>query len=374
MRKIGLITCYADNYGACLQAYALQQAIIKTGNECEIIKYTPIKSLKEHDRVYKFVIPIIRLLKVIKNRKSIYIYQRIMRRKFLQFKKDYLIFGMKSYVDIELLYKSPPIYDVYITGSDQLWNPVIHGLTNNKAYFLDFAPEGKKRVAYAPSIGISKIPVNCINEMKILIEKIDEISVRESEGKRIINEISDKECPVVLDPTLLFGKVFWSKIMKEYNNKKPYIFCYIFSEQSYIEEFIEYTKKLTEYEVVIIPYTKAQTKKGYRMIYDAGPKEFIGLIKNANLVITDSFHATAFSINLNVPFYSLLRNTHNELNNMNSRIFSILKMFNLTDRLITNKKDYPKNIKCEMDYSVINKKLLQLRERDLNILKRMIQD
>ncbi len=372
MRKVGLITCYADNYGACLQAYALQQAIIKMGNECEIIKYTPINSLKEREGLLKVMTPVLNALRVIKNRNTIYKYQGQMRKRFKYFKKEYLIFGDALYPTIESLYKSPPSYDVFVTGSDQLWNPIIHGMTNNRAYFLDFVPSGKKRIAYAPSIGISEFPENCKIEMKELVEKMDVVSVREKDGKKIIDEITEKECRVVLDPTLLLNEQDWLKLTNNYNSQKPYIFCYLFSEQEYVGKFINYVKEVTEYEIVVIPYTKREMEQGYVVKNDAGPKEFLGLIKNASLVLTDSFHATAFSINFNVPFYTLLRNTDKELNNMNSRIFNILEMFNLLDRLITSENDYPEKIDMNINYEKVNKELNDRRNDDFNFLKESI--
>lgn len=374
MKKVGLITCYADNYGACLQAYALQQMIIEMEYKAEIIKYSPISSMKEHRGLIKLIVPILNILRSIKNRKSIDRYQGEMRKNFRKFKKECLTFGNIAYPTIESLYKSPPEYDAFVTGSDQLWNPIIHGMTNNRAHFLDFAPEGKKRIAYSPSIGVSKIPDSCKKEMKQLVEKMDVVSVREEDGKRIINEISEKNCRVVLDPTLLLDKDEWSKIIKNFNGKKPYIFCYLFSKQDYVGEFVEYVKMKTCYEIVVIPFTKREMERGYVVRNDAGPKEFLGLIKNASLVITDSFHATAFSINFNVPFYSLLRNSDTELNNMNSRIFNILEIFDLKNRLISSAKDYPDEINFDIDFKKVNKILDERREEDKKFLKTALSD
>lgn len=373
MKKVGMITCYADNYGACLQAYALQRSIIKLGNECEIIKYTPINSMKERKGLFRLLTPFLNFLRLIKNRNTIDKYQGHMRRKFKQFKKDYLKFGNEPFPTIESLFNSPPDYDAFVTGSDQLWNPIIHGMKNNRAHYLDFAPAGRRRIAYAPSIGVSKIPESCKKEMKTLVERMDVVSVREKAGKDIINDISDKECRVVLDPTLLLDKKEWMDIVNLYPFQRPYIFCYLFGEQGYVDRFIKYARETTGYEIVVIPYTKREMQKGYVIKNDAGPREFLGLIKNASLVITDSFHATAFSINFNVPFYTLLRNTDDQVNNMNSRIFNILEMFNLKDRLIEPNSDYSNELELSIDFSEVNAVLNMRRKEDIEFLRDSIQ-
>lgn len=368
MERVGLITCYADNYGACLQAYALQQIIKGLGHDCEIIKYTPIRALRERQGLAKLIVPLLDVLRGIKNRHSIYAHQGGMRTKFRDFKRENLIFGRESYPTIDSLYKSPPDYDVFVTGSDQLWNPIIHGMRNNRAHFLDFVPSGKRRVAYAPSIGVSRIPEHTKKEMAQLLEKMDVVSVREEAGKAVIGEISDKRCRVVLDPTLLLGPEDWKNVVVEYPHEKPYIFCYVFSERDYVSRFIEYAKEETGFDVVVIPYTQREMEKGYIIENNAGPKEFLGMINNASLVITDSFHATAFSINFNRPFFSLLRNEETEMNNMNSRITNILRVTSLEQRLIASEADFPELQLDDIDYSLVNESIIARRASDKQFL------
>jgi hypothetical protein len=369
MKKVGLVTCYIDNFGACLQAYALQRVIIKQGNMCEIIRYTPNKDLSNTNKVVKIIKYIWRKLRSITN--ETYSYELSRKSQFKLFREKFLIFGRTHYDNIDMVFSNIPQYDSFVVGSDQLWNPLIHSNSNNSVYFLDFVQDDKKRIAYAPSIGLSILPDIYKDEMARMLMKFDTLSVREQEGANIVEEITGRPCRVVLDPTLLLARDEWYKIAAEPIPKieEPYIFCYLFGNGDYIGEFVEYVKQKTNYKVVLVPYTKREYDSSNIKIKKAGPHEFIGLIKNASLVITDSFHATAFSINFNIPFYSLLRNSTTELNNMNSRITNILGMVGLENRLIMSVEDFPAEINLEIDFTAANQEIAKRREEDIRFLR-----
>lgn len=375
--KTGLMSCYVDNYGACLQAYALQSAIESSGSECEIIKYTPYADLirttsyganSEEEASVKIKRAIAHPVKFMK-RRNFTQNSALRSAKFESFRNSYLKFGDKLYESWDELRKDPPEYDNFVCGSDQIWNPVIHHNTNVGPYFLDFVPEGKKRIAYAPSIGVEKIPEECRSEMKEFLEKFDTLSVREQHGAELIKELSALSAPVVLDPTLLFDGKWWSEVCHPVTVKKPYILCYLFNENPSTFRFVEFMKRKTGFDVVTLPQTFSDVYNKNIKIYDAGPAEFIWLIKNAELIITDSFHATAFSINFNKRFYCLRRNTTGEKNNMNSRITSILSLAGLEDRLIDNPDEGCKLPPNEIDYRSVNLRMAERRKRDLNFLK-----
>lgn len=371
MKKVGLMTCYMNNFGACLQAYALQSTIEHFGYPCEIIKYTPIRSLKEYNFLVTLALQMRSRLKSLHDPN--YAYEIARKKNFDAFKKKYLKFGKAVYNEIEELYAKVPDYDVFVTGSDQIWNPMIHNGANNKAYFLDFVPQGRKRIAYAPSIGLTKLPAACEQEMGELIDRFDAVSVREADGKRIVDQISKKECRVVLDPTLLKTREDWLEMAPPPLVQEPYIFCYIFSDQDYIGNFIQYVQKQLGLKVVTIPFTKREYESDALKIKSAGPLEFLSLIQNAALILTDSFHATAFSVNLNVPFYSLLRNTPDEKNNMNSRIVNILDKVHLSERLIPNEAAFPTKVELQVDFTASNAILNAQRETDLQFLRDEIE-
>lgn len=370
MKRVGLMTCYMNNFGACLQAYALQTVIKQEGNDCEIIQYTPVRALKKYPFPIKIALYVRNEIKGLKS--EICSYENARSRSFYKFRRHFLSFGTKVYNKIPQLYKDIPNYDCFVTGSDQLWNPLIHGETNNKAYFLDFVPDEKKKIAYSPSIGIKQIPDNCKEEFIRLVKKIDVLSVREASGQKIIKELSGRECRIVLDPTLLLTKKEWLSIAAKPLYERPYIFCYLFSEREYIGKFIEHVKKCLSLDIVVIPFTKREFESDCIKIKNAGPQEFISLIANATLVITDSFHATAFSINMNVPFYSLMRNAENERNNMNSRIDNILTITGLEDRKITCYEDFPASIDLSINFLAANKTINERRASDLKFLREAI--
>lgn len=372
MKHVGLVTCYVDNFGACLQAYALQKTIIKLGNTCEIVRYTPVKELSNYNLSIKALKYVWRRYKSITNK--VYDYELGRKAKFKDFRKKRLVFGSTRYPDIDSVYANVPQYDAYIVGSDQLWNPMIHNETNNKVYFLDFAPRGKKRIAYAPSIGLSVLPDRFKPEMADMLAAFDALSTREQAGADIVAELTDRPCRVVLDPTLLLTDDEWGSIAVTPRISEPYIFCYLFGQPDYIGKFVEYVAEKIQYKVVVIPFVEREYNSPYLKVKKAGPLEFIGLIKNAALVITDSFHATAFSINFNTPFYSLLRNTDSDENNMNSRIFNILSMTKLEDRLITAEKEFPSQINTAMNFALVNTILARKRNEDSAFLKRAIDE
>ncbi len=369
MKKIALVTCYVDNYGACLQAFALQKTLIDIEGNCDIIRYSPYKEYHKPTLFFSIVEGLKDIRRLCKYRNYSYTLSR--KKCFRAYRKSYLLFSETWYNNIEELYSNPPAYDAFVTGSDQLWNPLIHNNSNNKAYFLDFVPEGKKRIAYAPSIGVSSLPdeFEFKDEMAQMLKKFDAISTREKTGADIVEQLIGQDCRVVLDPTLLLDRDIWSEIARKPDISEPYIFCYLFGDPDYIGQFVQYAEQKTGYKVVVIPFHEREYNSSHMKIKKAGPLEFIGLIKNAALVITDSFHATAFSINFNVPFYSLLRNTSTELNNMNSRITNILSMVGLENRLIMSSKDFPDEINIDIDFTAANHKLSKRRDEDITFLR-----
>lgn len=372
MKTVGLTTCYVDNFGACLQAYALQTTIEKMGYRCEIIPYTPKRALKQYRYPVRVAIKIRNKLKALYSDE--YKFDNLRSQKFQKFRQKYLNFGKGRYIQEKTLYSNPPQYDYYVTGSDQIWNPLLYGDKNNKIYFLDFAPKGKKRIAYAPSIGVDKIPSTCEKEMGELIDAFSAVSVREMAGKEIVELVSQKPCRVVLDPTLLLSAKEWSKVASKCLIEKPYIFCYLFGNSEYIGDFVKEVKQQLDLEIVVVPFTSREYRSEHTILKEVGPEDFLSLIKNAELVVTDSFHATAFSINFNTPFYTLYRNTKSDVNNMNSRVISILDMMGLTERLIPDNSHFPSKIVADCDFSSANRALTERRKEDYAFLENALKD
>ena len=340
MKKIGIVTCFLDNYGACLQAFSLQSQINKFGYETEILQYVEPEGY-DNDKsiIHRFKVNCftrwVRSI-VSKNYRKKYLFQNACK----DFRKHYIKLTSRKLYNYKEVEEEATKYDALVCGSDQIWNPTFYGKPN-KVYYLGFC-KGKKRIAYAPSIGVSEINVEYREEFKRLVCDIDSISVREKTGSELIMKYTNREAAVVLDPTLLINGYEWRNIVsqkKTTSNKTlpqdtdKYIFCYLFGDRPFYYQFINNVSRVLGLEVYIIPFSNNQENYDYHKIFGASPLDFVKLIANASLVITDSFHATAFSINMNTPFYTLLRNADTDINSMNSRVTDILKMVKLEDRL-----------------------------------------
>lgn len=370
MKTIGLVTCYLDNYGACLQAHALQHIIDSFGYACEIINYTEPYGYVHTDAIASRISHNVLVRKILSIILPGFRTRYRQEEKFNQFRKKHLTISSHQYKTTKSIMQSPPVYDAYVCGSDQIWNPMFYE-GNNKVYLLSFVPEGKKKVAYAPSIGLSFFPTEYAVDFKVLLERFDAISVRETEGQEILKQMTDKTVPVVLDPTLLCDDEYWSKLAvapKNVTKEKPYVFCYIFGNKPYMHSVIARVQRETGCEVLYTSFTIWGSEMPHsRCVDDVGPGEFLWLIKNAETVITDSFHATAFSINFKTPFYTLLRNDSTDKVNMNSRIYSILSMAYLSERMIESYNESDE-LCYQVDFTNAEQELDKKRETDKNFL------
>ncbi len=200
-----------------------------------------------------------------------------------------------------------PVTDAYICGSDQIWNPYYKKGYNDPGYFLNFVPKGKKRIAYAPSFGCDDIPLEAQKNLKYYLDQFDAVSVREQEGADIIEKYADMKVPVVADPTFLLTREEWKSIAKiPANTPDKYILCYRFMKNEEMTECMNYLSKTLHLPIITLPLSRVALSDPYKKQFEAGPEEFIGLIQNATLICTDSFHATAFSLIMNKPFYTFL--------------------------------------------------------------------
>lgn len=373
MKRVGLVTCFINNYGACLQAYALQNVIGQYVDDVEIIQYLePLGYDNDNSVMHKMLINSI-TKKIASFISPKYKASRMFRLACEDFKNNYLKFGEEKYFSTEAIYDNPPDCDIFVCGSDQIWNPTFYE-GPNKVYYLDFAGD-KRKVAYAPSIGVSDIEEKYHKDFAELVNKVDFLSVREKTGSEIIRKYCNKDAKVVLDPTLLITGSEWRDKSEESNItiSENYIFCYLFGDRPFYYEFIKYVKEKMQLPVYIIPFTDNQAKAGFMNIYDAGPLGFVKLIKNATFIITDSFHATAFSINMNKPFYTLLRDEKENPKGMNSRIYDVLSLVGLENRLWEDNNDFSL-FSDKIIWDDCNKWLCQKRNEDKMYLSNAICD
>lgn len=327
---VGIITLHRTkkNSGAVLQAYALQSVIQDMNHTVEVIDYYPY-SLAKADRLFHFEIKpstIARNIYALSRRKTI---KRLTSR-FEDFLGTYLNLTDRQYKISHHLYKEPPIFDAYICGSDQVWNP-LRDFEDGGPYFLDFVPMGRRRIAYAPSFGVTEIPASRREFIAHNVEKIDFISVRETQGQQIIKEITGREATLTLDPTLLIPARAWATIAKPVDIQGPYILIYGVSS-AFFAGLISKVKHETKLKTVAIypglrrsPFPSADY-----ILRDIGPAEFLWLFQNATGTIINTFHGAAFSVINRKPFLATLGDNP-------SRLISLLNILGLSQHLVTEK-------------------------------------
>lgn len=362
--KIGIITFHnAINYGAALQAYALQNAIKKLGYEVDIIDY----NCKRINNAYSFV----NKLKQSKSVKySIYLFvKRLLpnvkkNTNVKNFINHYL--KLSDYCDINNIKSFEEKYDLFITGSDQVWN---YGHTDfDKTYFLDFVTDSHKKKSYAASFGFEVLPEKYIDEYRKLLGEYDIISVREKSAVPIISELlPEKDIVVSADPSLLLDKDEWKELTKDIKNKYgDYVLVYELMPSESLREYARKIARGKNYSVICLS-DKIMNIPGVKCLYGVSPRMFLSLIQNAKAVCTNSFHGTAFSVNFNTPVcIELLKD---EMAVLNSRITDLIDMFDIKDRIISEKID-PFNMKWDF----VNKKKKEIAKDGLQYLKKICGD
>lgn len=365
MKKVELITLQnVPNYGSVLQCYATEQTIKKMGYDIETINYLPERMAK------------IGMLKNIKNKTKklekslllrtiarIVIYPSyILRfRTFNKFRNKYLNMTKKVYKNYNDILADTPIADIYCTGSDQVWNSEWNDEID-KALFLGFAPDNKRKIAYAASFGKKELQKKEIKETKKMLERYDRISLRESSGVDIVDSLGIKGSINVVDPTLLLTGDEWRELSSNRYNSKKYILVYNLNRNKKIDNYARNLSEKTGLKIVYLSYQLHEFYKKGKMTCNPKVEDFISLIDNAEYVITDSFHATAFSLNLNTQFVIVYPGK------FSTRLQSILKLLDLENRVASNEDDLSV-IENEIDYKKVNKKMKEMREKSLTWLK-----
>lgn len=367
MKKVEIITIFDNtNFGTYLQALALALTIQKSGFDVEIIDYIrPVQSEEVWKRFGNNFI------------KKIYYtfwgfpHWRKLRCDCHAFVSHFVPISKTQYMSYKELKDNPPLADIYITGSDQVWNSIYNGGID-KSFYLDFVPDGYKRVAYAASIGMSQIPKEEVEEMKRLLSKYKSITVREADAHRILSELGFKNVPVVLDPTLLLDKVAWASIAKQFKPLKtePYLLVYSVESDAQNKLISRYAKLMSKrygwkiYEISYNSYFH-RLKFADRHFSQVTPEVFLQLMLNAEFVIVSSFHGTAFSINFNKQFLTI------SPNRFNSRVDNILAICDLKDRLVTS-SSFDINKIHSIDYSRVNNIIEKERNKSMNLLNEML--
>lgn len=368
MKKVGIITMHRPiSFGSSLQAYALQKKITDLGYDCEIIDYQYPNKLHKagHNKIKLFVSYTIHyFINLFFGLPCL-----VEAIRFKNFRKKYLKLS-KYYKDAKSLADNPPVYDIYCTGSDQVWNS---NFTKSDTSFLLSFIEGKKKIAYASSFAVDYVIEEFKGDYIKYLLQYDSITVRENSGIKLVEQLTGKKAVQVCDPTLLLTESEWMPLINESKIKidKPYLLVFMLS-YSYnpypeVNHIIETTQKKLGLHTIVLSGTKADyLRKNTTVIKNAGPNEFLYLFKNASFIITSSFHGVAFATNFKIPFYAIIKD-----GNADTRLISTLKMLGLEDRALKyneriinlkkiNEINPSKNLDLFREYSlqVLSKSLL----------------
>lgn len=362
-KKVGIMTFHAShNCGSMLQAYALQYVLREKYNlDAEIINF----SNHAQRGMYGYID--LRLKRgAIEN--SINRLQHIptirkTRKDYIEFFNKYLVVSKTKYTNNKQLKNAEEAYDVLISGGDQVWN--IRCGDADLAYFLCFAKNTKK-VSYSPSFGATNISkyAKDVNVYKNLLNEYDAISVREGNGQKWLKELLNKEVPVIVDPTMLLTAKEWCKALETTEVKGKYIFYYAFSYAN--KENVEQIRKISErtgmpvYMIDALQYRVYHLDKQGFKLYKTGPLGFISLMKNAEMIFSQSFHGTIFSALFEKKFWAFHNSTI--ANPDDDRATYILQQLGLSDRYINIEKIDEIDINKEIDYEKVNKKIDSLKE------------
>lgn len=372
MKTIGIITIHRiHNYGSVLQAYALQQVCERLGYKVEIIDYVFPNAYQQGNKYAETVDAQPNEPRWIK---ALFAHGLIRQHKGIDsFIEKKLHLSQRTYSSPQNLLDDPPIYDVYMTGSDQVWSP--RHCNGDPSFMLHFAPEGAKRVSYASSIGSDMIPDSLRMIYENLLSKYQCLSVREKSGIEIINNLTDKDVQVVLDPTLLLDYNEWNRIAAPNRLvKKKYILCYLlnysFNAFPYVDQLAKKIQHKTGYELVRVARPPHHLYLRHtKYCIGASPEEFLALVRDAEMVLTTSFHGTAYALNFGKPVYTVVK----DRNAGDSRQKDLMKALGLDDKVMSIKDAFPSVDAIYYDVRDEQEKLAALRNQSIEYLKKALR-
>lgn len=350
--NIGIITWFSGgNYGTNLQAIALQYYLRTQGHEVKLLNFeVSVLSKNRRDFLTRlFSQPEKYATKYFEHKYKDEIAYRKIRIKETMLK--YCNFTNKI-ESIEDYIKECNSFDLIICGSDQIWNPNWY----HRYYYADYPEIKARKISYAPSLGVNSISEEKAKEIKMSLKGFEAISVREFTGARILSNLSPVEPQVVLDPTLLLNAIEWSKIASNEVVSGQYVLSMFLTDNFRHWHAAKFFAKKKKKNHIVIPYCGMSYTEGDQLYVDAGIEDFLVLIRNADYVLTDSFHVIVFCLIFNRQFVAFQRFKEDQFTSQNSRIDNILEIANVKDRLLKyGTRKIP--IMEDIDYQLVNKVL-----------------
>lgn len=362
-KRISVITLQnIRNYGSVLQALATQHVMETLGLDCNFIDYWLCGSntLKGRIGMWKSKNALTMLLKLAVLYPSFAKDSKVFRR----FNEKYLHLLPGTYTNEEELKSLPITSDIYCTGSDQTWNSAWN-MGIKPELFLSFVPDTVKKISYAASIGKPKLDDWEKEETKQLLSRYDAISVREKSAVDICKDLGI-DSTQVLDPTLQVSREFWLSIASPRLYKERYVLVYQLNTNKAFDQYAKEYARRRRCKLVRFCVRHYQALRPGKALVIPKPEDFVSAIAYADTVITDSFHATAFSANINVPMICIYPNE------FSSRLASILALLKLEDRHLTDYDDFSFVDRNKMDFTHVNEILEREREVGYTYLKKAI--
>lgn len=374
MKKIGIITFHAShNCGSMMQAYAIQKQVEKLGYENEIIDF--------QNEGQKDMYAVVHRKKTIKNfiKNTLLLFSRKKIRKqwndYEKFKNKTFKLSKTKYSNSDELKETNNKYDCFISGADQIWNITIKDADDS--YFLDFVEDEKIKIAYAPSFGAKNIldVSNDPQKYARFLNRYDYLSIRENNGKKWIKDLIGKTVPVVLDPTLLLDSNEYENLIEKNDYDGKYIFYYSPTYSRKIDKFVKKISKKYKLPVIVWNsreyYMKKEYLNGFILPKKLNPGVYLDLIKNAEIIITTSFHGTIFSTVYRKKFFVI---KNGNMYTTDDRVLTLINQLGIKKQLIEPNFNDDFDYLGDIDYSEYEKNLIKLRKNSIEFLKESLSN
>jgi len=384
-KKVGIVTHYykSINYGGNLQAYALCNFLQTKGYDAEQICFLTTAKKKEpflmkmkRLRLWGFGKTVGNIYAKLKKRifkkgeqadvaetkirEAANQHQKARQQSFECFNQSIIPHSEEVYY-ADTVGNSAQVYDIFVTGSDQVWNLNWY----HPIYFLDFLPKGKTKISYAASIAMERLNVRHKRAFKSSLKDFKAISLREQSAVKMIEHLVKIKPQCVLDPTLLLGREDWNKICKE-SKEENYVFCYFLGNNTEERNIAEQFARKNGLKIIAI-LQPGEAPFGDLPLYDASPEEFLGCVKNAKYVFTDSFHAVVFSYIYQRQYFVFNRSRDGR---MSSRLVDVLDLFGASERFCMQEKEtlaYVEGLSA-IDYTRSNERFKEAQELSVEFL------
>lgn len=367
-KRIGILTMHKVlNYGSALQAYALQHYISSKGCNAELIDYIFPNGKRKSVGSIKAAI-----INGIANA-LVYYPKKKKKQRFAAFYDSYFNCSKEQFNSPEELNGFTPDYDLLMTGSDQVWNP--KHIKDDLSFFLPFGNNSTPKYSYGSSFSTATIPDTLAETFKKNLARYNRISVREKSGLEIVKKFTGEEAAFVCDPTLLLTKEEWNVMAEKADSKFKfpkgkyilvYLLRYAYDPYPAVTEIINKIQDELQLPIVVLDPSLSESRfKNSTNVRDAGPLEFLKLVRDAAFVVTSSFHGTAFSLNFEVPFFSIIK----ERGRFDTRMTDLLDRAGADRDIVYNATvDKP----LEMDYTTVSKNIADFRNQSKEFINSIL--